>query len=442
MATEFKDVGETIGNALGKVAREAAQSVSSNGHGASLRRGNGALSGMRGVAAGAALAAAAPLAAKGAGKVVRGTVKKRLSPSGGDAGNSVAAVGQKVADSVKGTVGKGVKEGVGKKIDEAGGASGVAKQAGKSVLPGGGDGSKSKKGTPGVGKGRRMPVQQAVDVGVPLSTVYNQWTQFEEWPQFMHRLDQVTQEDDCNVSFKTKIWGMSKEFEAQIVEQRPDERIMWNVSKGVTHTGVVTFHEIADRLTRVQVTLDVEPGSLIEKAARGMRHVKRAVRADLARFKAFIEMQEVETGAWRGVIHDGELVEEHDASYDKKRDYADFDDIYDTEHSHSPQRQESERSSRRRSSRSGRRQSSSSSRSESSSRGRSGSSSGGRSRSASSSGRSRSSSSGRSRSSRTRSSSGSRSSGRSPSSTSRRSGSGSSPRSRASSTRGRSSSRS
>jgi hypothetical protein len=256
-----------------------------------------------------------------------------------------------------------------------------------------------------------MPVQQAVDVGVPLSTAYNQWTQFEEWPRFMHRLDQATQEDDCNVSFKTKIWGMSKEFEAQIIEQRPDERIMWNVNQGVTHTGVVTFHELADRLTRIQVTLDVEPGSLIEKAARGMRHVKRAVRADLARFKAFIEMQEVETGAWRGVIHDGELLEEHDPNYDKKRDYADFDDIYDTEHSHSPQRQASGRSSRPRSSQSGR-------------------------------GRTRSSSSGRSRSSRTRSSSRSRSTARSGSSRSGRSGSGSSPRSRASSTRGRSTSRS
>jgi hypothetical protein len=121
------------------------------------------------------------------------------------------------------------------------------------------------------------------------------------------------------------------------VQQRPDERIMWNVSKGVQHTGVVTFHELADRLTRIEVSLDVEPGSLIEKAARGMRHVKRAVRADLARFKAFIEMQEVETGAWRGVIEDGEVVKEHPSSYDKGRDYADFEDIHDRESSHSPQ---------------------------------------------------------------------------------------------------------
>jgi uncharacterized membrane protein len=318
------DVGDAIGSALGKIAREAAHSVSGNGrNGLTGKSTNGALSGMRGVAAGAGLAAAAPLVAKGAGKLVKGGAKRLASP----------------ANEVTDRVGKQVKETVGEKVDDAGGPAGIAKEAGKSMLPfgGGGDKGGGQKGTPGVGKGRRMPVQQAVDVGVPLQTAYNQFTQFEEWPQFMHRLDQATQEDDAIVSFRTKIWGMSREFDAQIVQQRPDERIMWNVSKGVQHTGVVTFHELGDRLTRIQVSLDVEPGSLIEKAARGMRHVKRAVRADLARFKAFIEMQEVETGAWRGVIEDGEVVKEHPSSYDKGRDYADFEDIHDREHSHSPQ---------------------------------------------------------------------------------------------------------
>src|SRR5215212_5901607 len=411
MATEFKDLGETIGDALSNVAREAVKSVSSNGHGP-MRKGEGPLSGARGVAAGAALAAATPLIARGAGKVVKGAVTNRLAPSGGSSGDSAG---------VKDKLTEGVKDTVGKKIDQAGGASGVAKEAGKGILPGGGGGGgKGKKGTPGVGKGRRMPVQQAVDVAVPLSTAYNQWTQFEEWPQFMHRLEQATQEDDCNVSFRTKIWGMSKEFEAQIVEQRPDERIMWTVSQGVTHSGVVTFHELADRLTRVQITVDVQPRSLLEKAARGMRHVKRAVRADLARFKAFIEIQEVETGAWRGVIHDGELVKEHNPSYDRRREYADFDDVYDTESSHSPQKQGSSSSTQR---------SSRSRRSGSSSRGRSRSSSSGR--SGSSRGRSRSSSSGRSGAS-SRGRSQSRSSGRSGASSRGRSQSRSSGRSGAS----------
>src|SRR5918992_2991990 len=174
-----------------------------------------------------------------------------------------------------------------------------------------------------------MPVQQSVDVAVPVETAYNQWTQFEDWPEFMHRVTRVTQEDDCTVSFATKIWGKKKEFKAEIETQRPDERIKWKVSQGITHTGVVTFHELAPRLTRIELNVDVDPGSLIEKAARGMRHIKRAMRADLHRFKAFVEMQELETGAWRGVIEDGELVDEHDDSYDEERDYSDVDERSD-----------------------------------------------------------------------------------------------------------------
>jgi uncharacterized membrane protein len=259
-----KDLGDAIGTALGQVARETVQTVSSNVRG----RSNGGLSGPKGLAAGVGLAMAAPLATKGAGKLVRG-----LS---GDGAGPVKKVGDKIGGAVKNTVG------------EAGG------------------GSKSK-GEPGVGKGRRMPVQQDIDIGAPLRTVYNEWTQFEEWPSFMHRLENVSQEDESHLTFKTKIWGISKEFKAEIVEQRPDERIKWEVTEGVTHTGVVTFHELGPRLTRVEVNIDVQPGSLIEKAARGMRHVKRAVRADLARFKAHVLMQDDESGAWRGRIEEGKV---------------------------------------------------------------------------------------------------------------------------------------
>jgi hypothetical protein len=108
----------------------------------------------------------------------------------------------------------------------------------------------------------------------------------------MHRIQQVTQEDKKHVTFKAKIWGISKEFKAEIIDQRPNELVKWRVEEGMTHTGIVTFHELAPRLTRVELNLDVEPGSLIEKAARGMRHVKRAARADMARFKAYVLMEE------------------------------------------------------------------------------------------------------------------------------------------------------
>jgi uncharacterized membrane protein len=266
-----KDVGDLIGTAIGRVARETVQSIS-----ASKKRGGG-LSGGAGLAAGAGLASLAPLAFKGA--------KGAKNLMSGDSSNGSGPVG-KAKEKLEGNVKDKAKEGA------------------KDALPFGGG---KDKGEAGVGKGRRMPIQQSMDVPVDLETVYNEWTQFENWPEFMHRLESVSQEDETHVSFKAKIWGKSKEFKAEIEEQRPDERIKWKVSEGLIHTGVVTFHEIAPRLTRVELSMDVQPGSLIEKAARGMRHVKRAVRADMHRFKAHVMMAEEESGAWRGTIDDGDV---------------------------------------------------------------------------------------------------------------------------------------
>jgi uncharacterized membrane protein len=406
---------------------------------------------VKGVLAGAGAAAVAPAAVKGASKLVRG-----LDGAGGltEGLGSVTEAPSKLVSRLGSSVGDGLGEKMGQKLDDAGGPSGILKDTVKDALPfgGGGGGGKSKDGMPGVGKGRRMPVQQSVDIGLPIETVYNQFTQFEEWPKFMHRVQNVSQEDDCTVSLTVKIWTRKREFSAKIETQRPDERIKWRTSQGMTHTGVVTFHELGPSLTRVLVGFDVDPGGMIEKFARGARHIKRATRADLHRFKAFIETQETETGAWRGRIEDGELVEEHDPSYDEGREYSeapeggyaalreqDEDEDEQGEDDRSKEGSDSERRSRPtsqsgRSSGSSKRSGGSSSRSggsssrsgssggrSGSSRGRSRSSSGTgtaertSSRKRSSSARSRgsggggSASSGRSGSSRTRASSGSRS---------------------------------
>src|SRR5215211_4070049 len=309
-----KDMSETVRDAIGHALKEAVKNVGDVSP--KPKKSGGGLSGAKGLAAGAGLAAAAPLAKKGVTAFRNGV----MSPA-----NVASKATDKVSSKVKDTVSG--------KIDQAGGAGGIAKEAAGGLIPGlggGGDdgGGGGKNDMPGVGKGRRMPIQQSVDVAVELETAYNQFTQFEEWPQFMHRVTNVSQDEDETIRFSTKIWGKTKEFEAKIVTQRPDDRIKWKVAQGITHSGVASFHELAPRLTRVEITLDVEPGSLIEKAARGMRHIKRAVRADLARFKAFMEMQEIETGAWRGVIEDGEVVEPHDDGYDEERDYSDVDDLY------------------------------------------------------------------------------------------------------------------
>jgi uncharacterized membrane protein len=157
------------------------------------------------------------------------------------------------------------------------------------------------------GSGRRMPIQQSVDVAVPIKVAYNRWTQFEDWPEFMHRFESVEQAEDTKLSFTIKVWGITRKFQAEIVEQRPDQRIEWNVTEGLAHTGVVTFHELADHLTRIEVSLDFEPHGMLEKMGRGMRFTKRAVRADLHRFKALVELDEEAEGGWRGTIEDGEV---------------------------------------------------------------------------------------------------------------------------------------
>src|SRR5918997_3222191 len=328
-----KDMSDTVRDALGQVVKEAVKNI---GNASPPQKKSSPLSGARGVAAGAGLAALAPLAKKGVDAVRGNGISLPSARPGKLAAKATGKAAKKMGDQVGGKL----KEGVSEKVDEAGGAGGLVKEAASGLMPGGGDSGGGKGGMPGVGKGRRMPVQQSMDVAVPVETAYNQWTQFEDWPEFMHRVTRVTQEDPCTVSFATKIWGKTKEFVAEIETQRPDERVKWRVSEGITHTGVVTFHELAPRLTRIELTMDVDPGSLIEKAARGMRHVKRAARADLHRFKAFIEMQEQETGAWRGVIEDGELVEEHDPSYDEEREYSDIEETVEEDEEEEPDEEE------------------------------------------------------------------------------------------------------
>jgi uncharacterized membrane protein len=213
------------------------------------------------------------------------------------------------------------------KLAEAGGPGELLSKLTGSDDDGDGDGGDAGDGT---GKGRRMPIQQAVDVAAPIDIVYDQFTQFEDWPKFMHRVERVEQKDDATVTFHEKIWAWRRQWDAEIVEQRPDERIVWESTSGMQHVGVVTFHELSERLTRIELNIDIDPSGPIEKIARGARFAKRAARADLKRFKAFVEMHEDETGAWRGEIQDGEVVSEEDDGYeDEPRDdepEAEYDD--------------------------------------------------------------------------------------------------------------------
>lgn len=185
------------------------------------------------------------------------------------------------------------------------------------------------------GSGRRMPVQQSMDVAVPISVAYNQWTQFEEYPNFMHRVNSASQDDEGHVTFTEKMWNFSRDFEAEIVEQRPDERIAWRSVNGLKHAGVVTFHELAPRLTHIELTVDFKPAGFFEKIGRGARFSKRAIRADMHRFKAYVEMNEEEDGSWRGYVEDGEVTgyeEEQDTEQEEQDPEAEGDEAPEGEY--------------------------------------------------------------------------------------------------------------
>ena len=145
-------------------------------------------------------------------------------------------------------------------------------------------------------------VKSDIDVNVPISVAYNQWTQFESFPQFMGGIDSISQVDDTHTHRNVSIAGIKREFDAEITEQKPDERVAWKSIGGETHAGVVTFHRIADDQTRVSVQLDWKPEGLVEKVGALLQVDDIQIDRDLHRFKELIESNGFETGAWRGTV--------------------------------------------------------------------------------------------------------------------------------------------
>ncbi|MEU1508093.1 SRPBCC family protein [Kitasatospora sp. NPDC005748] len=133
-------------------------------------------------------------------------------------------------------------------------------------------------------------VEESIDVDVPVRVVYDQWTSFERFPEFMEGVQEVRQLDDLHAHWKTRIAGLSREFETEIVERVPDERVSWRTSSSnVKHTGTVSLHPIDATHTRVRMTMDFEPTGFAEKAADKLGVLDRMVSGDLRRFKHFVE---------------------------------------------------------------------------------------------------------------------------------------------------------
>ena len=148
-------------------------------------------------------------------------------------------------------------------------------------------------------------VIETIDVEVPVSTAYNQWTQFEEFPRFMEGVERIQQLDDTHLRWAAEVAGKREEWDAEITEQHPDERVAWVATSGKGNAGVVTFHRLADDQTRVTVQLDWEPEGVTENIGVALGFDDRQVKKDLVRFKEMIETRGTETGAWRGDVEPG-----------------------------------------------------------------------------------------------------------------------------------------
>jgi uncharacterized membrane protein len=145
-------------------------------------------------------------------------------------------------------------------------------------------------------------IEKSVEVDVPLSTAYNQWTQFEEFPSFMNGVEVVKQLDETHLHWVASIGGHREEWDAEITEQLPDERVAWKATSGKGNAGVVTFHKLDENRTKVMLQLDWESEGMVEALGALLGRDDRAVKGDLERFKELVEKQGSESGAWRGEV--------------------------------------------------------------------------------------------------------------------------------------------
>lgn len=145
-------------------------------------------------------------------------------------------------------------------------------------------------------------VEESIDVEAPVNTVYNQWTQFEEFPKFMEGVDEIRQLDARHLHWVASFGGSRHEWDAEITEQHPDERVAWRNTDGKDNAGVVTFHKISDNTTRITVQMDFVPEGIKEKVGAALGAADRRVKGDLERFKDMLESRGAESGGWRGEV--------------------------------------------------------------------------------------------------------------------------------------------
>ena len=159
-------------------------------------------------------------------------------------------------------------------------------------------------------------ITEQVEVHVPVRVAYDQWTQFESFPQFMEGVERVVQLDDKTLEWTASIAGKTKHWRAEILEQQPDRVVSWRATEGAQNDGAVQFESLGADRTRITLQLDVEPEGLIEKAGDALGVVERRVRSDLERFREFVESRGQATGNWRGRVAGGVVEKDDDSTTD------------------------------------------------------------------------------------------------------------------------------
>ena len=151
-------------------------------------------------------------------------------------------------------------------------------------------------------------IEESIVVEVPVTTAYNQWTQFEEFPKFMDGVESVKQIDDTRLHWVAEVGGKREEWDAEIVEQLPDRKVSWRALDGHHSSGTVTFESLGDNQTRIAVVMEHESEGLTETLGSALGMDSRRVKGELERFKELVESRGVESGAWRGEVREGERV--------------------------------------------------------------------------------------------------------------------------------------
>ncbi len=150
-------------------------------------------------------------------------------------------------------------------------------------------------------------ILESIDVDVPVRTAYDQWTQFESFPEFMEGVEKIEQLTDTTMRWTAEIGGQQKSWTAEVTEQTPDQRIAWKATEGAENAGVVTFHRLDDQKSRVTLQLDVDPEGPLETVGDALGFVQRRAKGDLERFKEFIEDRGAASGAWRGTVEQSDV---------------------------------------------------------------------------------------------------------------------------------------